>query len=256
MMNLPLVSLLVPCLGAGMLLGTGCATKTHVRNVVTPLEQRIDGLEGQTKQQQSSIAELERGLSSADERIKGVDERAGKAQQQADRATELAQSSGELAEAANKNAAEAKSFAEEGLTKLAKRVDTLDDYQLVATENVLFDFNRHQLSDEARQQLDQIAGRIAGGERVMIEVQGYTDKTGDAQYNLDLSQKRADAVVRYLTMEHKIPLYRVSLLGLGAESPVADNSTREGRSQNRRVEVRVFSSSEEMKSQAKLSSTL
>lgn len=240
MKGLPVVSVLTPVLALGVLAGSGCATKKHVRNVVTPLEQRIDGLEDRSKKHETTIAELERGLSSTDERVKAADERAGKAQATADRATELAQRSGELAETANKNALDARSFAESGLTNLTKQVESLDKYELVATESVLFGFNRYELSEEARQQLDQIAQRIKEGQRVMVEVQGFTDKSGDPQYNLELSRKRADAVVRYLTVEHDIPLYRISLLGLGAESPAADNNTREGRAQNRRVEVRIY----------------
>ena len=73
----------------------------------------------------------------------------------------------------------------------------------------------------------------------MIEVQGYTDNTGDEQYNIGLSQRRAEAVERYLVSKN-IPLFRVSIVGLGKDKPVADNKTRDGRAQNRRVEVRVL----------------
>ena len=63
---------------------------------------------------------------------------------------------------------------------------------------------------------------------------------GNAGYNQELSQRRAMTVARYLSAEHEIPLRRIQMLGIGSEKPVADNKTREGRMQNRRVEVKVY----------------
>jgi len=73
----------------------------------------------------------------------------------------------------------------------------------------------------------------------MIELQGYTDGRGSEQYNIGLSQRRAEAVERYLVTK-KIPLYRISIVGLGKDDPIADNKNEQGRAQNRRVEVRVL----------------
>jgi OOP family OmpA-OmpF porin len=71
-------------------------------------------------------------------------------------------------------------------------------------------------------------------------VQGFTDKTGGAEYNAALSERRAEAVARYLTTEHKIPVRSISMLGEGYAAPVADDKTRDGRKMNRRVEVRLW----------------
>ena len=79
-----------------------------------------------------------------------------------------------------------------------------------------------------------------GKDRFVIEVQGFTDKTGSALTNEQLSQARADSVARYLANEHKIPVRAITTLGSGYALPVADDKTREGRKQNRRVEVRLF----------------
>ena len=80
----------------------------------------------------------------------------------------------------------------------------------------------------------------AGKDRYVIEVQGFTDKTGSAEANTVLSQKRAENVARYLINEHKIPVHMVTMMGSGYTQPVADDKTRDGRKQNRRVEVRLF----------------
>ena len=87
---------------------------------------------------------------------------------------------------------------------------------------------------------EAIAQSIAGLKHYAIEVTGYTDKVGDRQYNLQLSRRRADSVVRYLTENGKIPLVRIHTLGYGEDMPAADNKSRDGRKQNRRVEVKVL----------------
>jgi len=119
-------------------------------------------------------------------------------------------------------------------------VTALDNFQVAVSENVLFAIAESRLSAEAKKQLDTLAYQALGQKRYMIEVHGFTDKTGNAAMNLDLSRQRADEVVRYLTLQHKIPLFRISQLGSGSMVQVADNRTRAGRKQNRRVEVRVY----------------
>ena len=121
-----------------------------------------------------------------------------------------------------------------------QKIENLDNYRLVATKAVTFGFNRFELSDDAKAALDEATAGLQDRKNYVIEIRGFTDTTGTAHYNLPLSQKRADAVVRYLTVEHKMPLYRVHVLGVGDVEPVADNKTREGREQNRRVELRLF----------------
>ena len=74
----------------------------------------------------------------------------------------------------------------------------------------------------------------------MVEVQGFTDKSGTAAINERLSQDRAESAARYLVNEKKIPLRSINLLGSGYAEPVGDDATREGRKMNRRVEVRLF----------------
>jgi outer membrane protein OmpA-like peptidoglycan-associated protein len=97
------------------------------------------------------------------------------------------------------------------------------------------------LSPEAKQSLDQLAERINGQRAFMIEVAGHTDSTGGDAKNFRLSRDRADAVVQYLAVNHKIPLRRfVTPMGYGKTESVADNTTAAGRAQNRRVEVRML----------------
>jgi OOP family OmpA-OmpF porin len=122
-----------------------------------------------------------------------------------------------------------------------ERVSALDDYDVQQTTAVTFRTNRAVLSPEAKQQLDDLAGKINGAKAYMIEVAGHTDSTGSDTKNFRLSQQRAEAVVQYLAVQHKIPLRRfVTPMGYGKTEAVADNTTAAGRSQNRRVEVKMI----------------
>jgi OmpA-OmpF porin, OOP family len=122
-----------------------------------------------------------------------------------------------------------------------ERVSSLDDYDVQETVAVMFRVNSAVLSPEAKSQLDALAAKTAGAKAFMIEVAGHTDSTGSDAKNFRLSQQRAEAVVQYLAVQHKIPLRRfVTPMGYGKTESVADNTTPAGRSQNRRVEVKMI----------------
>ena len=122
-----------------------------------------------------------------------------------------------------------------------ERVSALDDYDVQETVSVNFRVNSAVLSPEAKSQLDALAAKTTGARAFMIEVAGHTDSTGSDAKNFRLSRARADAVVQYLAVQHKIPLRRfVTPMGYGKTDAVADNTTREGRTQNRRVDVKMI----------------
>src|ERR1700754_304478 len=122
-----------------------------------------------------------------------------------------------------------------------ERVSALDDYDVQETVAVNFRVNSAVLSPEAKSQLDALAGKTQGAKAFMIEVAGHTDSTGSDAKNFRLSRARADAVVQYLAVQHKIPLRRfVTPMGYGKTESVADNTTSDGRQQNRRVEVKMI----------------
>jgi len=122
-----------------------------------------------------------------------------------------------------------------------ERVSSLDDYDVQETTSVTFRTNSAVLSPEAKSQLDALAAKTTSARAFMIEVAGHTDSTGSDAKNFRLSQQRAEAVVQYLAVQHKIPLRRfVTPMGYGKTEAVADNSTAQGRSQNRRVDVKMI----------------
>jgi outer membrane protein OmpA-like peptidoglycan-associated protein len=128
------------------------------------------------------------------------------------------------------------------VTAVNERVSALDEYDEKDTVAVTFRVNSAVLSPEAKQQLDTLAEKANAEKGYMIEVKGHTDSTGGEAKNLRLSQQRAEAVVQYLAVNHKIPLRRfITPMGYGKTEAVADNTTASGRAQNRRVEVKILS---------------
>jgi OOP family OmpA-OmpF porin len=229
------------------LVGTGCATKKYVAKTVAPVETRVTGTETKNTEQDKTIAgqgteiqELDRDLSRTKESLKDTDNKATQAGQAAKAADQKADGARTAADGAQQSANNAKTFAEQGLDRLGRTVDGMNKFSMAKSEVVLFAVNRDTLSDDAKQQLEELAKQATSMDRYVIEVQGFTDKTGSPTYNDMLSQRRAEAVARYLTNQFKVPVRNVTMLGAGYAQPVADDKTRDGRKQNRRVEVKLW----------------
>lgn len=115
-------------------------------------------------------------------------------------------------------------------------------YEVVLSDDsVKFPVNADTLSPEAEARLAELTQRLRAENRnVYLEIQGYTDATGDAGRNRELGNARAEAVRRYLS-QNGVALNRMATISYGEDQPIADNSTREGRAQNRRVAIVVLS---------------
>jgi outer membrane protein OmpA-like peptidoglycan-associated protein len=128
-----------------------------------------------------------------------------------------------------------------GVNATNERISALDDYQPQDTAAVNFKSGSAVLSPESKAALDQIASKAMNAKGYVLEVSGYADSRGSINLNRQLSQRRADAVIRYLVESHSIPLRRIiTPFGYGELNPVAENDTKEGRAQNRRVEIKLL----------------
>src|SRR5262249_41695068 len=146
---------------------------------------------------------------------------------------------------ANGNAQKAQASADSaaaGVKTVDQKYDKLDQRWLsrnqfvVGTEKaVQFKTNSAQLENTSKGTLDERAASMLESAGSILVLEGRTDSTGDAQYNVALAQRRADAVQRYLVVEKNVPAYRIHQVSFGAERPVADNASRQGREQNRAV---------------------
>lgn len=128
-----------------------------------------------------------------------------------------------------------------GVNATNQRISSLDDYVVQSADTVNFKVNSAVLSPEAKAKLDQIAQAAMQLKGYTIEITGFASAEGGTQRNKVLSQKRAEAVINYLVETHNVPLRRIGTsFGFGELQAVADNTTREGREQNRRVEVKLL----------------
>lgn len=128
-----------------------------------------------------------------------------------------------------------------GVNATNERISALDDYEPTTTTAVNFRTGSAVLSADSKTKLDEIATAAMNAKGYVLEVSGFADATGSIARNRQLSQRRADAVIRYLVENHSIPLRRiVTPYGYGELNPVAENDSREGRAQNRRVEIKLL----------------
>jgi len=212
-MRKPMLSVFAVSIVAALAL-SGCATKTYVQQEVAKASSATDAKIGEVQKQvetsQQDIANLKKSDDTQNQQI------------------------AQLSDAAKEALARAQ---EAG--KLAKGKFVFE--QTLSDDEVKFGFNKADISPEAKAALDAFAEKVkAENKNVYIEVQGHTDNVGSEEINLKLGQKRADAVVRYLSMQHGFPLFRMNAISYGEYKPIADNKTKDGRAQNRRVSLVVM----------------
>lgn len=221
---------------SGSLLAGGCATKKYVRGQISPVDTRVSQVEKKTGEHTSAIGELENSVSRADERAIEADKKAMAAGDAASRANQSATQAGLRAD-------EARNMSQQNTSRIGDLQHTLenyDNYKMVADDSVLFRFGSADLTREAQAKLDQFAQNMNSMRRYVVEVQGYTDPIGNRQYNLALSQRRADSVIRYLMTKHNIPLRNLHVIGLGAEQQMAADGKALTRKEARRVEMKLY----------------
>ena len=124
---------------------------------------------------------------------------------------------------------------------LRGRMADIDNYNIKSTTNVFFATGKWALTPQAKDELCAAATKADATNNAMILVVGYTDSVGSEEYNQVLSEKRAGTVINYLQQYCKWKPYRMlTPTGMAEADPLADNSTEEGKAQNRRVSVNVL----------------
>jgi peptidoglycan-associated lipoprotein len=210
---------------------TACATKKFVRTSVGEVNDKVDSMG-------RSLEETQERTRKNEGKIAEVDQKAQAAQQSATQANDAAG-------AANRAAADARNEANSANSKL----DTIDKtnkrlvYEVVLSEDSGgFKFGKTTLPDEAKAKIDQMVSHLKQDPKnVFIEIEGHTDNVGDKLINQKLGLERAEAVEHYLYEQYQIPLHKMNVISYGEDKPIAPNTTKDGRAQNRRVVIKVLS---------------
>jgi len=219
-------SSLVILLAVSMATTVGCTSKNYVKQQTTPLINKTNELDDMTAKNSRDIKDVD---ARAQAGIQAVNVKTADVEQKAQAAGQSAATAQQMADAANSR-----------VGVLTNTVANLDNYRPVAETSVKFGFNKDNLTPKAKEALDQLAGSISGTKGYIIALEGSTDSVGSADYNYDLSQRRANAVIQYLASKYSVPAHKIYVIGLGKDKPVETNKTREGRADNRRVDVRLM----------------
>jgi len=192
----------------------GCAKKSYVQREVGEVNKKVDAVSSEVEKTQQRVQQHEVRIDAVDKSAQsGISEAKGSAQ--------AAMTKAQDAEKAAKG-------------KLIYTVTLSND-------KVRFPINKAEISDEAKAMIDEaVAPLVQANRGVYFEIEGHTDSTGDAAYNMKLGEERAMAVRDYIAKKHGIALSRLNVISYGEEKPVTDNKTREDRAQNRRVVIRIL----------------
>jgi outer membrane protein OmpA-like peptidoglycan-associated protein len=209
-----------------MVATVGCTSKNYVKNQTTPLVNKTNELDDLTAKNTRDIKDVD---ARAQAGIQAVNAKTAEVEQKTQVASQNAQQAQQVADAANGR-----------VGVLTNTVANLDNFHPVAETSVKFGFNRDNLTPKAKEALDQLAGQIASTKGYIIALEGGCDSVGPADYNYDLSQRRANSVIQYLATKYNVPAHKIYVIGLGKDKPVEDNKTKAGRADNRRVDVRLM----------------
>jgi len=215
-----------------------CATKKFVRTEVGGVNAKVDTLTGTVEETQERTRRNEDRIGTVDTKAEAAGRSAAEARAAADAAANAARTvDGRLTStvATVNGRIDANDAAIASVRKLVNEVTLSEDQGN-------FDFGKVDLPDSAKARLDEVVNQLKSDPKlVWIEIEGHTDNVGSKETNERIGLERAEAVKRYLYMQHQIPLHKINVISYGEDKPVSPNNTRAGRAQNRRVVVRVLS---------------
>lgn len=217
---------LMICLAASMVATVGCSSKNYVKSQTTPLINKTNELDDLTAKNTRDIKDVDQRAQAG---IQAVNTKTAEVEQKTQTAAQNATQAQQMADAANGR-----------VGVLTNTVANLDNYHPVAETSVKFGFDKDNLTKKAQEALDQLAAQIASTKGYIIALEGGTDSVGPADYNYDLSQRRANSVIQYLASKYNVPAHKIYVIGLGKDKPVEPNKTSAGRADNRRVDVRLM----------------
>jgi outer membrane protein OmpA-like peptidoglycan-associated protein len=226
--------LLVLMVSAAVVVTGGCATKNYVKNSVKTssdqLTTRIEGTEGEVKEVRDDV---DKKVSGVDSKVSALDSKT----------TEQFSSVRNDVQGVDQKASAAQTASQRNATDIAgldQKFQNRNDFNTMDTKSVQFKVNSATLDPMYTEMLDEIANTLMQNANAIVVLEGRTDSTGAKDYNVQLGERRIEAVRRYLAVEKGVPVYRIHDISFGAEKPIAENKTREGREKNRAVVMTIM----------------
>ena len=221
----------VSVLALTMAVVPACATKKLVRTEVGAVNAKVDTLKTALEETQERTRQTETKTGAVDAKAEA-----------AGRSAVDARAAADAAQLAANNAGNATKVVDGRVTAVETSARRLIYAVTLSEDQGNFVFGGAGLPDAAKVRLDEMVNQLkADPKGIFIEIEGHTDNVGTAAYNEHLGLERADEVKRYLYEQHQVPLHKINVISYGEDKPVAPNTTRAGRGQNRRVVVRVLS---------------
>ena len=191
----------------------------EVRDSVDRVNTRVTGVDGRVTQLDSkvdsNIAAVKSEVGEVRGQVSTVDQKAGQAQSAADRAAN-------------------------NVSALGEKFQNRNKFSVSTEKTVLFKFDSAKLDSKFEADLEEIATMLRDNPDALVILEGRTDSLGQSDYNVQLGERRVEAVRRYLAVEKGIPVFKIHDISFGAAKPIADNKSREGREKNRTVVLTVL----------------
>jgi len=229
---------------AAIMVTSGCATKKYVSNQVKAssdtLTARIETTQGEVRETQDNVDKVDKKVSGVDAKVSGVDTKVSELDT---KTTEQFNSVRTDVQGVDQKASKAQTSAERAgndVSVLDQKFQNRNHFNITGEKAVQFKVNSATLESQYMETLDEIAIVLRQNPDAIVVLEGRTDNTGAKDYNVKLGERRIDAVRRYLAIEKGVPVYRIHNISLGAEKPVAENKTREGREKNRAVTMTIL----------------
>ena len=228
-----------------LMLATGCvATRKFTRNEVKAsadqLSARIDTTDANAKELKDHVDRVATQTDQNTKNIASVKDDVAKVDTKANQVRTETQKAQSTADKAVTDTASLSTSVDRNVGTINRRIDNLNNYSVVTEKTVYFRFNSASPTNGYDEALSEVANLMNQNKGAIIVLEGHTDSTGQDTYNVNLAEKRADAVLHHLVVDMNLPMYRIYKMGYGEAHPVAPNDNKSDREKNRCVIIRVL----------------
>jgi outer membrane protein OmpA-like peptidoglycan-associated protein len=207
------------------------------------LSGQIDKTNGEVKETRDSVDQVNQKVAGVDQRVSGVDQKVnGVDSKVSDLDSRTTQGMNSLKSDVSGVSSKADQIAG-NVGTLDKKFHNRNNFQVSVQKSVMFKFDSADMKNVDKAPLDEVAAALQQNPDAIVVLEGHTDNTGNAEYNMKLGERRVDAVRRYLAIEKDVPVYKIEQVSFGAAKPIAPNDSKDGREQNRSVSIMVFAPS-------------